>query len=157
MDAGRPLLVTYLDSSALARLILGEGDLSAVRRALHDGPISSELMVVETRAAMWKRWHDGNIDDTERDELLSIADSLLFSAISMLSLNGKVMAEASAIVARFPVRTLDALHLATAALAFRQARRHGSVLRFCTADRRQSAAAMELFGGEHVLLVPPWR
>jgi predicted nucleic acid-binding protein len=155
VDAGRPPLVTYVDTSALARLIFGEGDLTTVRRALQEGPVSSELTVVETRAALWKRRHDNDVDESERDELLSVADSLLFSAISMLSLNSKVMAEASTIVARFPVRTLDALHLATAAIAFRQARRHGRVMRFCTADRRQSRAAEELFGSERVLLVPP--
>ena len=157
MDAGRPLLVTYLDSSALARLIFGEGDLSTVRRALQEGPISSELTIVEIRAAIWKRWHDKNVDETERDECVSVADSLLFPTISMLSLTSKVVAEASTVVTRFPIRTLDALHLATAAIASRQARRHGRVLRFCTADGRQSAAAVDLFGSDHVLIVPPWR
>lgn len=128
-----------------------------VRRALQEAPISSELTVVETRAAIWKRWHDKDLDETERDAFLSAADSLLFSTITMISLNSDVVAEASNVVARFPVRSLDALHLATAVIAFRQARRHGRVLRFCTADKRQSAAAVELFGGDRVLEVPPWR
>jgi predicted nucleic acid-binding protein len=125
---------------------------------LQEAPISSELTVVEIRAAIWKRWHDKDIDETKGNALHSAADSLLFSAISLISLNSDVLAEASTVVARFPIRSLDALHLATAAIAFRQARRHGHVLRFCTADRRQSAAAAaELFGAERVLLVPPWR
>lgn len=128
-----------------------------IQQALQEVPITSELAAVEIRAAIWKRRHDGTIDDTERDALLSAADTLLFSAISMLSLSSDVVTEASGLVARFPVRTLDALHLASALIAQRHARRHGRKFQFCTADRRQHTAAGELFGAEGVIFVPPWR
>lgn len=51
--------------------------LSIVRQGPQEGPIFSELTIGETRAAIWKRWHEKDIDEAERDAFLSAADSLL--------------------------------------------------------------------------------
>ena len=103
-----------------------------------------------------KRWHDAEITLSERDALLAAARREALDACALLTVSGDVLAEARSVATRFPLRTLDALHLATAALAGRRLEAAGG-LRFCTADARQAAAARGLFGEAQVDLLPPWR
>ncbi len=67
------------------------------------------------------------------------------------------LSEARGVSARYPVRTVDALHLATAIGADQRLRPAGLHMRFCTADAQQAAAARGLFGASEVDFVPPWR
>lgn len=157
MDARGALIVTYLDSSALLRLIMGHGEISAVALALITNPISSVLTSLEISAAIYKQWHDGQTSEGERDALLAIAEQRILAALALLDLDAEVVSEAQKVVAAHPLRTLDALHVATAIRANRYVRRRGARLAFLTADRRQYEAAREIFGTDAVTFVPPWR
>lgn len=139
------------------RLVTREGDVSPIEESMRLGPTSSILAALELHAAIWKRWRDGAISEEEREQLLRIVDLSIISAVTLLPLDDEVLSAAKQIVTDHPLRTLDALHVATAIVVERHARRHGSRLRFCTADRRQVDAATVIFGHEHMVFVPPRR
>lgn len=105
-----------------------------------------------------KRWHDGEVTLAERDLLLGDITSQVLDPCLLLRIEPDVLAEVPAVASRFPLRTLDAVHVATAVLADRRLRGGpGAELRFCTADRRQAVAASGLLGSSRVDLLPPWR
>src|SRR5262249_31548739 len=73
------MIATYLDSSALVRLCVGEGELRDVEEAMEGLPITSVLAAVEVPIAIEARFHRGQIDAGERDELLDTANEILRS------------------------------------------------------------------------------
>jgi predicted nucleic acid-binding protein len=147
---------TYLDTSALLRIVEKRGDYAVVDAALRNEPISSTLAELECWASVHKKWLDGEIDAALRDGYLEAATSLL-SSVQLLAMDEEVLADAFTLTQIHPLRTLDGLHLATAAVARRVAQRRGVQVRFCTGDRRQAQAAERHFGAEQVDLVPSWR
>ena len=149
------MIVTCVDSSALLRLCLVEGDVALVRQAMSRSPTASVLAAVEVPAAIAARFHRGLLTADDRDQRLALATTLL-RATSQVGLTAAVRQEAVAISMRFLVRSLDAIHLATAVVLTRQQRRHGNDVRFCTADLRQAAVAQALFGASLVDVVPPF-
>ncbi len=151
------MIATYIHSSAFLRLIMQQGDVSAVERALGANPTSSTLAGLEIRAAIFKQWHDGQISEGERDTLLVVSEQHILVNLALLDLGPETVSEAQNVVARHSLRTLDALHVATAIQANRYLRRRGARLEFVTADRRQSEAAREIFDPDSVTFVPPWR
>jgi predicted nucleic acid-binding protein len=96
------------------------------------------------------------LSEEDRDQLIDLAESTAFEAMQLLGLDEVVLGESMSMAERFPLRALDSLHLASAALAERRLARRGHILRFCTADREQADAAAVLFGPERVDLLPPW-
>jgi predicted nucleic acid-binding protein len=148
------VIATYLDSSALVRLIVGEGDLSAVDEAMSGLPITSVLAAVEVPTAIEARFHRGQIDSGERDELLDIANGVLASA-GKIGLSATARREAVAAARGRLLRALDAIHVGTAVVVNRHQQRRGNVLRFCTADNRQAEAAAACIGPERVTILPP--
>jgi predicted nucleic acid-binding protein len=148
-------LPTYIDTSALLRLVERRGDRSLIEAAMRDSPTTSELADLECWAAIHKKWHDGKITLATRDRMLRAAEEEALSPTILLRLDSDVVNEARAVAARFPIRSLDAMHLATAVLADRRLRPIGLGLRFCTADAQQGAAARGLLGASEVDLVPP--
>ena len=147
---------TYLDTSALLRVVEKRGEYSIVDAALRDEPITSSLAELECWASLHKKWLDGEIDATERDVRLEAAKTTLSSMV-LLAVDEEVFADAFTLTQTHPLRTLDSLHLATAAVARRHAAPRGVRVRFCTADRRQAEAAERHFGADQVDVVPPWR
>ena len=148
------MIVTYLDSSALLRLCLTEGDVSMVEAALETVPISSALALVEVPTAISARFHRQATTERQRDELLHLGREIL-ALVNTLQVSSDVLNEAVRVGSEHLVRALDALHLGSAALAARQQARWGNQLRFCTADRRQADVASSLFGPENVDFVVP--
>jgi hypothetical protein len=69
------MIVTYLDSSALVRLCVGEGDLSDVEKAMAGLPITSVLAGVEVPVAIEARFHRGRISADGRPSRPPGADS----------------------------------------------------------------------------------
>jgi predicted nucleic acid-binding protein len=149
--------VTYLDSSALVRVIAREGEIEAVEQALSEEPVSSTLAKVEVSAAIYVRWRSQEISEEDRDRLLANAENNVLPGIDMFALNDEVVDEARMLVGRHPLRSLDALHVATAEIISRRVERRGDVVTFCTADKRQATTAEALFGTDRVVFVPPWR
>jgi uncharacterized protein len=98
--------VIYLDTSAFVKLIRGERETSALEAFLRERPeaplVSSALLVLETRRAILRQAPDQ----------LARAD-LLLTRIDQVHITRAVLEAAS----RLPdpaLRSLDALHLATA-------------------------------------------
>ena len=124
----------YVDSSTLLRVVLKEpGEPSSWSRI--SMPISSELIRVEClrtvdRARLRLSLHDEEVA-RRRSELLEAIESFV-----LVELDGRVMARAAE---PFPtlLRTLDAIHLASALLA----RERIPDLRFSTHDVELGLAA----------------
>jgi predicted nucleic acid-binding protein len=148
------VIVTVIDSSAVLRLCFGEGDLDDVAEAMRATPVVSTVATVEIPAAISARFHRGQISATQKEELGATASHLLAST-TQIYLNEAVVSDAVQLTDRFPLRTLDAIHVATALVVARQQRRRGNVVRFCTADQRQGRVAASVLGESHVVLVPP--
>jgi predicted nucleic acid-binding protein len=149
-------VAAYVDTSALLRVVERRGDRALVEAALQDAPMTSVVAEVECWSSIHKRWHDGDLTLEQRDGLLRSSTDDALGLCTLLHLDADVLAEARAVATRFPLRTLDAIHLATAVLAGRRLRSSRG-LRFCTADGRQAAAARGLFGAAAVDLLPPSR
>lgn len=149
------MIATYVDTSAVLRLVYGHGDRALAEEALRTHPTSSILARVEARVSTLRRWHAGEISRPRCERMLGLADSHAFDSMELLALDEGVLAEATGLAERFPLRTLDGLHLASAVLADRRLARRGHVLRFCTADLQQADAAVTLFGDDRVDLLSP--
>ncbi|MBV8084227.1 MAG: PIN domain-containing protein [Chloroflexi bacterium] len=148
-------ILSYVESSALLRLCLREGDVTLVEEALASGAVSSQLTGVETAVALAARRHRRRMTDDDAAHFAASAEALL-AALSLLEIDAEVRAEAVRIGVAHPVRTLDAIHVGTAAVVARQQRRHGNSVRFCTADLRQAGAARAVLGAAAVELLPPF-
>ena len=120
--------VTYLDSSALVKLVLRERETGAFRRFLHGRKVLSSSAVARlevTRAAR----HRGHVELRRA--------RLVLARISSLRIDDELI-ESAAHLEPLSLRTLDAIHLATA-LAI------GDDLdALVTYDHRMSAAAEHL-------------
>ncbi len=104
-------MVAYLDSSVVLRYVL-KGD-PAIRHALAcETILSSELLEIECRRVLQQCRMVGELSDTTYVTAVKRLDALL-AGIGLLSLSPAVKKRA---MDAFPVvvKTLDALHLATA-------------------------------------------
>ena len=148
------MVLTYLDSSALLRLCLGQGDVTLAERALQMSPVTSVLAAVELPVAIHATMHRGSIDLDVRDRLLELANQILAPA-ALIGLTGAIRSEATAVARAFLIRSLDAIHVGTAVVVDRQQRRASNELRFCTADVRQGQLAASLLGDARVDILAP--
>ena len=121
----RPL---YLDSSALIKLVFEEHETDALEAFLRDRPLrlSSSLARVEVmRAAR-----------TVGDELVATHAHAVLGAVELIAPDAALLADAARLDP-LPLRTLDAVHLATAvALA-------ADIEGMVVYDRRLAAAARQ--------------
>jgi len=126
--------VAYLDSSALVKLVITERESPFLEAEIleRSGLISSWLAAAELRRAVRR---------TGRQSLVSRLDDLL-GAVYFIELTQALLETAGELDPR-ELRTLDAIHLATA-LSVEEAS-----LEFVTYDRRLAAAARQ--NGLHVL------
>ncbi len=110
-------MIVYAESSAVLAWLLGEPSAAAVRRILAGASqvVASSLTGVECARGLARARASGRL--TSRDELaalhlLDIAES----SWAVHDLSERVLNRARVRFPAEPVRTLDALHLATAAL-----------------------------------------
>ncbi len=131
-------MTIYLDTSAVLRALLGDGD-PMLEWGRWDRAYSSELMGVEARRAIDRLRLDRALDD---DGLASAHQALAATerAIGLIRLTPEVLRRAGQPMPTL-VKTLDAVHLASAQL-FAEHRKTG--LLFGTHDRRQATAARAL-------------
>jgi uncharacterized protein len=119
--------VIYLDTSAFVKLIRGERETSALQAFLRERPeaalVSSALLVVETRRAVLR----------EDPGQLPRAD-LLLTRIDQVDITRAVL-EAASCLPDPALRSLDAIHLATALQL------HRDLEAVVTYDSRLAAAA----------------
>ena len=129
----------YFDTSALFKRYVEEPGRREVLQLLRRHEcVTSALLPVEVRSALRRRIADGTLDTRRASEILKrfAADRTYWT---MVAVTGEVLTAAEALAATHPVRTLDALHVASAQLF--QARMTTAELIFVSADARQSEAA----------------
>lgn len=128
----------YLDSSAILRPVLEQGVSPEVKARIEEAEflVTSRLSIVETarafrRVRLLGELPESRVADAERQV------GGLWLRCEIWELTREVCERARSLAPNTPVRTLDALHLATFSLA-----RHGiEDLQFLTADERLRAAA----------------
>jgi predicted nucleic acid-binding protein len=130
--------ILYLDSSAILRPVLEQGVSPDLEKRINDAEvlITSRLSLVETARAFLRvrllgERPEGVVADAEREVMA------LWRRCEIWELTCEVCERAELVAPRDVVRSLDALHLATFAIA----RREIEELEFLTADRRLQAAA----------------
>jgi predicted nucleic acid-binding protein len=148
------VIVTYLDSSALVRFCVTEGDLRPVEEAMSGFPVTSAVAAVEMPIAIHARFHRGQIDAAERDRLLEVVNRILRS-VGQIGLSLAVRREAVAAAQGSLLRALDAVHVGSAVVVNRLQQRRGNKLVFCTGDVRQGDVAIACFGRDRVTVLPP--
>lgn len=129
----------YFDTSALVKRYFDEEGRRKVLQLLrrHDC-VSSALLPVEFRSALRRRVADGSLDERRVSEILKRfgVDREFWGLVGVTS---EVLRAAEMLVAAHPVRTLDAIHVASAELF--AGRLMASKLTFVSADARQTAVA----------------
>jgi hypothetical protein len=129
----------YFDTSALIKRYVDEKGRREVLQLLRRHQcVASQLLSVELRSALRRRVADGSVDARRVPEILKrfAADREFWALIEVTS---EVLQAAERLVAAHPLRTLDAIHVASAELfADRLA---SSELTFVSADARQTAVA----------------
>ena len=129
----------YFDTSALIKRYVDEAGRQEVMRLLRRHQcVTSAVLPVEFRSALGRRAIDGSLDARRVPEILKrfAADREFWALVEVTS---EVLRAAEKLVAKHPLRTLDAIHVASAELyADRLA---ASGLTFVSADTRQTAVA----------------
>lgn len=134
---------TYLDSSALVKLYADEHHCDAVR-SLTGGLVTASITRVEVVAAFYGKVRAGEVPVSVAQVLAAVflADWNEGRFLHVSS-NAHIELEATTLVARYPLRGFDAVHLATANAARRAIPECSTFAGF---DKRLNAAAAgELF------------
>lgn len=121
---------------------------------MHGLPITSVLAAVEMPAAIWARFHRGQVSAAERDELLATTQEILGS-VGQVGLSAAARRQAVVAAEGSLLRALDAIHVGTAVAVSQVQRRRGNELLFCTGDVRQGRAAVARLGEAQVTVLPP--
>jgi predicted nucleic acid-binding protein len=130
---------TYFDTSALIKRYVDEHGRREVLQLLRSYDcVTSALLSLEVRTALRRRVADGSLDEGRVPEILKrfAADREFWAVIEITS---EVLQSAESLAAKHPLRTLDAIHVASAQLF--AARMPTSTLTFVSADAHQTAIA----------------
>jgi predicted nucleic acid-binding protein len=135
--------VRYCDTSALARCYFAdEPDSEALRSLLvssSDPVITAQLATVELRSSVAAAVRAGRLRRAT-PTLDRIQHDLASGAITLVPMTTAIVEGATELVMRHVLRTLDALHLATALHARALSDPEGQLV-FITRDRLQATAA----------------
>lgn len=129
----------YLDTSWLVKLYVDEPSAAAVRAIVADDVAIavSELSYIEFHAALARRGREGSIAGRAAARLVSRFRSE-WGDRTRIGMSDEVVTRAAALVSAHPLRSLDAIHLASALLVATHAPER---MRFGAADARLLAAA----------------
>ncbi len=130
----------YFDTSALVKRYVSEPGRREVLQLLRRHQlVTSAILPVELRSALRRRTSEGTVDATRVPEMLRrvAADRAYWTLVAVGS---EVLAGAETLIAAHPLRTLDAIHVASAQL-FRSRVTTPEFI-FVSADERQTAAAV---------------
>lgn len=109
----------YLDTSVLLKIYTRESDSAACERIVEGHKIvSSELLYAELWSALQGKERNGAMSAEQRFRTWDLFEShLLDDVVELMRLDGVIVRDAAEIMAKVhpqvPLRTLDALHLAT--------------------------------------------
>ena len=129
----------YFDTSALIkRYVDEEGRREVLQLLRRHQCVASAVLSGELRSALRRRVTDGSLDARRVPEILKrfAADREFWALVEV---TGEVLQAAEKLVAAHPLRTLDAIHVASAELF--ADRLGASELTFVSADARQTAVA----------------
>jgi predicted nucleic acid-binding protein len=139
VKTARSAVWAYFDTSALVKRYVDEAGRREVLRLLrrHECVVSA-VLPVELRSALRRRVTEGTLEGARLAEILKrvAADRAYWTFIAV---GREVLAEAETLVAQHPLRTLDAIHVASAQLL--AARVSMPDLVFVSADKRQADGA----------------
>jgi hypothetical protein len=138
--------LAYLDTSALVKRYLPEVGSAWVSHLCQQEAVAISLVAIpELASALARRAREGTVSAEQSETLFRafLRDAQVFV---LLEPNHAVAHQAATLLLSAPpdirLRTLDALHVASARLAFARARRRGVVTgSFITADRALLEAA----------------
>ena len=129
----------YLDTGILVKLLTPEKETAWFEHELRGYPLgTSELAVVEVKSALLSKERAGLITAAQRKKAEAKFDELMETKIvELVSLNSRVLRKAVQVLGAthpaVPLRSLDALHIASCDLA--------QEFPLCTTDARMHAAA----------------
>ncbi|HYG24126.1 MAG TPA: type II toxin-antitoxin system VapC family toxin [Verrucomicrobiae bacterium] len=129
----------YLDSCVILKLVTYEPDSEAYNAIVTgEAVVTSELAVAEIRSALFAKERAGRITREARmASWRAFQDRIREQEIVLLPLNRQVIERAGAVIEQcapvIPLRTLDAIHVATAEL-------HGGEA-MCSSDERVCEAS----------------
>lgn len=128
----------YIDTSAMVKRYVREPGRPALQKLLaRHRLVSSVILPVELYSAFIRRTREGTLATVALPRLFTrvAADRLRWTLVGT---SAEVMSEAQSLVEKHPLRTLDALHVASARVFQQQLR---APVLFISADKRQLAAA----------------
>lgn len=129
----------YFDTSALVKRYIDEVGRREVLRLLRQHEcVTSAVLPVELRGALRRRVSEGTLDASRLPEILKrvTTDRAYWTLVEV---GADVLGAAETLVATHPLRTLDAIHVASAQLFI--ARVSTLEMLFVSADKRQTDAA----------------
>lgn len=142
-------MTVFADSSAVAKLYIEEPGHEVVR-SIPDRIVVSALVRVEVPSVFWRRTREGTIDAIEASALHAVLDADCVTRFAIVATSASILRRASELVARHPLRSLDAIQLSSA-MAARDAQ--PEPISFATFDTALArAAAAERFA---LLPLPP--
>jgi predicted nucleic acid-binding protein len=131
---------TYFDTSALVKRYIDEPGRREVLRLLRRNEcVTSAVLPVELRSGLRRRVTEGSIDAARLPAILQHV-GVDRTYWTLVEVGKEVLAGAEKLVATHSIRTLDAIHVASAQLFAA----HGSItdLTFVSADKRQTETAI---------------
>ena len=140
-------MIVFADTSAIGSSYLGdESDGQWIRDVIFDGPdpvVISELVDVEFASLLVRARSDGRIDASDMAECLAAykEETADDGPIGVVPITHDSFSRAQQYVLQVSIRTLDALHLATAQLL---AETNDDNVVVLTLDHRQAVAAKAL-------------
>lgn len=128
----------YIDTSTYLKLFLKEKGSDKARKLVKENSLlSSAILTSESFSALSRRRQGKEIDDKMFDRLVNrIKKDLPY--IEIIKLTDDVLKKAEEVILRSTVRTLDAIHMASA-LLFQELT--GIELTFVTSDKKQEESA----------------
>lgn len=129
----------YFDTRALVKRYVDEPGRREVQQLLRRRDcVTSAILPVELRSALRRRVSERTLDSSHVSEILKrvVADRAYWTVIDV---GTEVLSGAEALVAVHPLRTLDAIHVASARLF--ASRLSIADLIFVSADKRQTEVA----------------
>jgi uncharacterized protein len=129
----------YFDTSALVKRYVDEPGRRQVQQLLrrHDC-VTSAILPVELRSALRRRVAERTLDSSRVSEILKrVAADRAYRTV--IEVGTEMLSGAEALVSVHPLRTLDAIHVASAQLF--AARLSIFSLMFVSADKRQTEVA----------------
>jgi len=133
---------TYFDTSALVKRYVDEAGRRDVLQLLRRNEcVISAVLPVELRSGLRRRVAEGSLDGARLPTILKhiAADRPYWTLVEV---GTDVLMAAETLVAAHPIRTLDAIHVASAQLFAARVSMPG--LTFVSADKRQTETAVSV-------------